>query len=133
MTAAQYIALKYEADYLSLCSQAVPADSGSLLLSQSLSPALQVSVGYYLRSKLRVTDASSDDPTRSYFPTESPMRRMDIRIASSFGKKERPGGGEIAVVLQNAFQDNYTGYGNVRQRTNLLFKRRAYFTATINF
>jgi hypothetical protein len=58
---------------------------------------------------------------------------MDIRIASTFGKKERPGGGEIAVVLQNAFQDNYTGYGNVQQRTNLLFKRRAYFTATIYF
>lgn len=136
MTAGQYLAQIYQTDYMSLCSQSVPADGGNLLLSQLLSPTVQVSVGYYLRSKVRVNDAGSDNPAatpKPYFPTESPMRRMDIRIASSFGKKERPGGGEIAVVLQNAFQDNYTGYGNVQQRTNLLFKRRAYFTATINF
>jgi len=39
----------------------------------------------------------------------------------------------MAVVLQNAFQDNYTGYGNIQQTVNLLFKRRAYFSATIYF
>lgn len=39
----------------------------------------------------------------------------------------------MAVVLQNAFQDNYTGYSNMQWTMNLLFKRRAYFTATIYF
>jgi len=58
---------------------------------------------------------------------------MDLRIAKKIGQQERPGGGEVALVLQNAFQDSYTGYGNVAQRANLLFKRRAYLTATINF
>jgi hypothetical protein len=61
------------------------------------------------------------------------MRRLDMRIAKSFGQKEKAGGGEMALVLQNVFQDNYTGYGNVPQRVNLLFKRRTYLTATIYF
>ena len=38
----------------------------------------------------------------------------------------------MAVVLQNTSRDRYTGYGNVPQRVNLLFKRRAYLTATFN-
>jgi hypothetical protein len=61
------------------------------------------------------------------------MSRVDLKIARTFGQKEKLGGGEIAVVLQNAFQDNYTGYGDVQQRINLLFKRRAYLTATFIF
>lgn len=126
-TFGQYLAQAYQTDYLNLCSQSVPLNSGSMLLSQQLSEVLQFSIGYYLRSQVRVTDVASG------YPPESQMRRVDMRIANSFGQKEKPGGGEIAVVLQNAFQDNYTGYGNVTQRVNLLFKRRAYFTATINF
>lgn len=39
----------------------------------------------------------------------------------------------MAVVLQNAFQDRYTGYGNMRLTVYLLFKRRTYFTATIYY
>ena len=117
----------YQTDYLNLCSQSVPADSGSLLFDQHLWTAYQFSLGYYARSKVRVTDVASG------FPPESPMRRVDMRIAKVFGQKEKAGGGEMAVVLQNAFQDNYTGYGNVSQRMNLLFNRRAYFTATNNF
>jgi hypothetical protein len=84
-------------------------------------------MGYYLRSRVRITDVSNG------YPPESQMRRVDMRIAKTFGQKEKTGGGEIALVLQNAFQDNYTGYGNVPQRANLLFKRRTYLTATIYF
>jgi iron complex outermembrane receptor protein len=127
MTAGQMLAEAYQTDWVNLCSQSVPEDSGSVLLSQQLSEKIQFSFGYYLRSKVRVTDVSSG------YPPESPMRRVDMRIASTFGPKEKPGGGEIAAVLQNAFQDNYTGYGNVPQRANLLFNRRAYLTATFNF
>jgi iron complex outermembrane receptor protein len=127
LTAGQYLAQAYQADYLDLCDESVPANSGSLLFSQQMFETYQFSLGYYLRSKVRVTDVSSG------FPPESRMRRVDLRIASRFGKKEKAGGGEMAVVIQNAFQDNYTGYGNVAQRSNLLYGRRAYFTATINF
>jgi iron complex outermembrane recepter protein len=121
------LAQAYQTDYLNLCSQSVPANSGSILLSQKLFETFQYSIGYYSRSQVRVTDVSSG------FPPESQMRRVDMRIAKTFGQKEKPGGGEMAAVLQNAFQDNYTGYGNVPQRINLLFNRRAYFTATFNF
>lgn len=48
-------------------------------------------------------------------------------------KNKKAGGGEMAMVLQNAFRDNNMGYGNVPERMNLLFERRAYFSATINF
>lgn len=117
----------YQTEYINICNQSVPAYSGSLLLDQKLSENIQFSVGYYLRSKVRVIDVGST------LPTESQMRRVDMRIASTFGKKEKAGGGEIAVVLQNAFQNNYTGYGNAQQRANLLFNRRAYLTATLYF
>lgn len=127
LTAGQYLAQAYQADYLNICGESVPLNSGSLLLSQMLTETFQFSAGYYLRSKVRVTDVSAS------YPAESQMRRIDLRLASTFGKREKAGGGEVAVVLQNAFQDNYTGYGNVPQRAGLLFKRRAYFTATINF
>lgn len=121
------LAQGYQMDYLNLCSESVPAHSGNLLLEQHLSESIQFSTGIYLRGKVRVTDVASG------LPPESPLRRVDMRVAKTFGQKERPGGGEIAVILQNAFQDNYTGYGNVKERANLLFKRRAYLTATINF
>jgi hypothetical protein len=121
------LAQTYQADYLNLCGESVPSSSGSMLLSQQLSETYQFSIGYYLRSKVRITDVSNG------YPPESQMRRLDMRIAKSLGQKEKAGGGEMALVLQNAFQDNYTGYGNVPQRVNLLFKRRTYLTATIYF
>jgi iron complex outermembrane receptor protein len=117
----------YQVDYLNLCSQSVPTHSGNLLLEQHLSESILFSTGIYLRGKVRVTDVASG------FPPESPLRRVDMRIAKSFGSKDEAGGGEVAVIVQNAFQDNYTGYANVLERMNLLFKRRAYLTATINF
>ena len=117
----------YQTEYLNICAESVPSNSGSLLLNQQLSESVQFSIGYYLRSKVRVSDVSPS------LPPESQMRRVDMRIASTFGPKEKSGGGEIAVVLQNAFQNNYTGYGNLQQTVNLLFKRRAYITATIYF
>jgi outer membrane receptor protein involved in Fe transport len=127
MTLGQYLAQAYQIDYLNICSQSVPTGSGNLLLNQQLSETVQYSIGAYLRGKVRVNDVSSN------YPPESPMRRVDMRIASAFGKKDKPGGGEISLVLQNAFQDNYTGYGNVAQRVGLIFNRRAYITTTYNF
>lgn len=126
-TLGQMLAHAYQTDYLDLCDESVPMNSASLLLGQQLFETLNISAGYYYRDSVRVTDVYSD------LPAESPMHRIDFRLAKVFGQKERPGGGEIAVILQNVFQDNYTGYGNVLQTANLLFKRRAYLTASIIF
>lgn len=126
-TLSQMLAQAYQSDYLGLCSASVPVNSASILLSQGFSETVDFSTGYYFRDAVRVTDVYSA------LPVESTMHRVDFRLAKTFGKVERPGGGEVAVILQNAFQDNYTGYGNVAQMANLLFKRRAYFTASIHF
>jgi len=123
----QTLAQAYQSDYLGLCSSSVPLDSASILLSQGLTEMVDFSTGYYFRDAVRVTDVYSA------LPAESTMHRVDFRLSKKFGKEERPGGGEVAVILQNAFQDNYTGYGNVAQMANLLFKRRAYLTASIYF
>lgn len=126
-TLAQMLEQAYQSDYLGLCSASVPLNSASILLSQGLTETVDFSTGYYFRDAVRVTDVYSA------LPAESTMHRVDFRLAKKFGKEERPGGGEVAVILQNAFQDNYTGYGNVAQMANLLFKRRAYLTASIYF
>jgi iron complex outermembrane receptor protein len=126
-TLSQMLGQAYQSDYLGLCSSSVPLDSASILLSQALSETVDFGTGYYFRDAVRVTDVYSA------LPAESAMHRVDFRLANKFGKEGRPGGGEVAVILQNAFQDNYTGYGNVAQMANLLFKRRTYLTASIHF
>lgn len=126
-TLGQKLAKAYQSDYLDMCSQSVPTNSASVLLDQRLSETIEMSAGFYYRDRVRVTDVSSN------LPAESIMRRVDFRLAKAFGQKARPGGGEVAVILQNAFQDNYTGYGNVAETANLLFKRRTYLTASVNF
>lgn len=117
----------YQKDFLNLCSETVPVNSVSLLVTQQLFEAVDFSTGYYFRDGVRVMDVASR------YPAESMMHRVDFRLAKKFGKEARPGGGEVAAILQNAFQDNYTGYGNVDEMANLLFKRRAYLTASIYF
>jgi len=126
-TVGQLLQYSYKVDYLNLCSESVPVNSANILLNQRLTESVEFSTGYYFRDSVRVNDVYSA------LPAESPMHRVDIRLAKQFGPKERPGGGEMAVALQNVFQDNYTAYGNVAEAANLLFKRRAYFTARVNF
>lgn len=36
-----------------------------------------------------------------------PKRIEQIKISKSFGNLEKSGGGEVAVVVQNVFQDGY--------------------------
>lgn len=93
-TLGQYIAQAYQTDYLNLCSQSVPTNSGSLLLDQQLSDSLRFSTGFYIRDSVRVTDVASG------FPPESPMRRVDMRIAKSFGPKEKAGRGDSCDIAK---------------------------------
>jgi len=110
--------------YIDQCPLSVPSDSGSVLLTGQLTPNLQFSAGYYHQGKVQVLDAQ--------WP-QALMRRLDMRAAYAFGRQSRPGGGEIALVVQNAFQDNYTEYSNVTQKAGFISNRRAYLTATLEF
>ncbi|MDP4029432.1 MAG: TonB-dependent receptor [Gallionella sp.] len=122
MTMAQFD--PYLADYIVQCPLNVPADSASILLARQLTPELQLGAGYYHQEKVQVTDAQWPQPL---------MRRLDLRMAYAFGRQGKPDSGEVALVVQNAFQDNYTEYSNVPQKAGFVFNRRAYLTATLKF
>jgi iron complex outermembrane receptor protein len=105
------------------CVSSVPWNSGSLLLAQQFAHDIMFSAGYYYQSELQFIDTLA----------QTRMRRLDLRVAQAFGAKEKSGGGEVSFVVQNVLQDNYTKYSAVHQTDNILFNRRAYLTATINF
>jgi iron complex outermembrane receptor protein len=110
--------------FVDQCPMLVPADSGSILLTERLAPGLQFSVGYYHQEKVQVLDAQ--------WP-QNLMRKVDMRMAYEFGRQGETGGGEVAFVVQNAFQDNYTEYSNVPQKAGFISNRRAYLTASLEF
>lgn len=104
------------------CSSMVPRNSGSILLARQMSNDVRFSAGYYHQSKLK------------FFDTTVPvsiMRRLDLRVAKAFGRQDE---GEVALVVQNVFKDNYTEYG-VTSATwgKLFYGRNAYLTAALNF
>lgn len=112
-------------NYVNVCIVSVPSDSGSILVTQQVMRDIQLSAGYYHQEKMQVIDALQLQPL---------MRRVDLRVAKSFGKSGEVRGGELELVLQNVFQDNYREYSPVPQANNaLLFNRRAYLAATFNF
>ena len=110
--------------YLTRCPNMTPFDSASILLKQQFGGDMSFSTGFYYQGEMRVLDAG---------PMQTPMRRVDIKITKTFGNLEKSGGGEVALVMQNVFQDKYSDYINVMQLTELLFDRRAYLTATLHF
>jgi iron complex outermembrane receptor protein len=116
----------YRTDLLGIFPQAIPKNSASLLLSQRLGDSWQLGAGYYWREAIRVGNVGAD------VTPETMMHRLDLRIAKSFkfGAKNTA---EVAAVVQNASQDGYTNYGTVNATANVLFARRGWLTATINF
>ncbi len=107
-----------------LCPKMVPMNSGSILMTQHFFGDWLMSAGYYYQDELQVLDA---------VVPQSATRRIDIKISKAYGNLEKSGGGEVALVVQNAFQDNYTEYTSSLEKRNLLFSRRAYITATYHF
>ncbi len=106
------------------CTLMVPWNSGSILLTQQLSPDVHFSAGYYHQGELTFLDAQAP---------LSIMRRLDMRIARTFGNPNDRGG-EVALVVQNALLDNYTDYGSTPQTAGQIrFGRRAYLSATLRF
>lgn len=106
------------------CPKMVPLDSGSIMLIEQLTQDTSFTIGYFNQGTLQLLDG---------WTSQTQMNRVDIRIAQSFGTTDKSGGGEVAVVIQNAFQDNYTEFTSVQQRRNLIFDRRTYLTATFHF
>lgn len=115
--------------WLETCPESVPRHSASVLISQQLGDQWQLSSALYLRSPMRITNSAAI----ADYPPESTMRRVDVRLAYRFGDTNPLGGGEIALVVQNATQDNYTKYALLPEERTLIFLRRAYLTVTTNF
>ena len=110
--------------YIDKYSKTVPLNSASLLLAHEIAYGMQLGVGYYYQDKVNVLDRVVGQPI---------MRRLDLKVAKRFGlshdKDGGTNGGEVALVIQNALDDNsYTEY-----KPAAMAKRRAYFTATLEF
>ncbi|MDD5385520.1 MAG: TonB-dependent receptor [Gallionella sp.] len=105
----------------------VPLNSASLLLSHDFSGGMQIGVGFYHQDKVQVLEETALQPLTRY---------LDLRVAQRFGgwrnKKEGSGGGEIALVVQNALNDHYTDF-STSAVPPIVGKRRAYLTATLGF
>lgn len=98
-------------------SASVPKDSASLLYSMRLHGSYSLSASYYFQGALQPADRSAID----YQPAQ---HRVDVRIARTFhgfGSVK----GEVAGVVQNLFQTDYTEY-----LATGLFNRRAFITLT---
>lgn len=109
--------------YIDECPLAVPYNSGSILLTQQLNQEIQISAAYYYQEKIKMIAATP----------QSEVNRVDLRLAKSFGRTGKMGSGEISLLIQNAFQDNYTKYSVVNETKNIYFGRRAFVGATLNF
>lgn len=111
--------------YADVYSSTVPLNSGSILLDQQMMHDLRFSAGYYYQEQVQVLDAQQTQPVQ---------RRLDLRIAKTFGQPGKNGGGGLALVLQNILQDDHTEYSAVPQTNSVvMFNKRAYITATFNF
>jgi iron complex outermembrane receptor protein len=112
-------------DIAASCSSMVPRNSGSILLTQQVADDFQFSAGYYHQGKLQ------------FLFTPAPltmMRRLDLRMAKTFGKPDERGGGEVALVVQNALRNDYTEYAAAPESSGkIIFNRRAFLTATFGF
>ena len=96
----------------------IPVNSGSLLYTGQMDDGISFSAGYYQQGSNMGLGAMDPQPLN---------RRVDMRVAKQFGSSGKIGGGEVALVVQNAFQNENIGYSGYS------FDRRAYLTATVNF
>jgi iron complex outermembrane receptor protein len=117
----------YLQGYMDECPLSVPDYSGSILLSQQLAQDIQFSAGYYHQGSVKMI-GPSDQP-----PPQSTMNRVDLRIALALGKHGQTGSGDVALVVQNAFQDDYTKYSVTQETKNMQYNRRAFVTASVYF
>jgi iron complex outermembrane recepter protein len=109
--------------YMDECPLSVPDYSGSILLTRKIAPDIEISAGYYHSGSLKMIATVP----------QAVMNRIDLRVAQTIGKTGKPGSGEMALILQNAFQDDYTTYSTTQETNNIHFQRRAFVSAFYYF
>lgn len=114
----------YLQSWVDQCPLTVPLNSGSALLSQDVGQGLRLSAAYYFQGAMQVLDA---------LEPQSVMRRVDLKVAQSFGKPGKLGSGNVSLVVQNALQNRYADYTNSSAKVGLLyFDRLAYITLSLD-
>jgi iron complex outermembrane receptor protein len=103
-----------------ILSASTPRNSASLLYSQRMANELSFSAAYYHQDAMQPFDRGLID----YQPIQ---RRMDVRVAKAFHQGVGVTG-EVAVVVQNLFGQDYTEY-----IASNVFNRRGYVTLTLNW
>jgi len=98
----------------------IPRNSISMLYSQKLAHDFSFSVAYYRQDPMQPFDRGPVD-------YQSIQRRTDLRVAKGFRQGDWLKG-ELALVLQNAFDRGYTEY-----IASNVFNRRGYATLTLNW
>lgn len=101
-------------------SGSIPRNSASALYARHTGDGFSYSVSYYFQDALQPFDRGSVD----YQPVQ---RRMDVRIAQTF-REFGGSNGEVAVVIQNLFDQGYTEYV-----ANNVFDRRGYLTLRLDW
>ncbi len=97
-----------------------PTNSASLLYSQRFLKDWAFSASYYYQDALQPFDRGPTD----FQPSQ---HRADIRLARKFSLAP-DAKGEVAVVVQNLFNDRYTEYV-----ANNVFNRRSYLTMALDW
>lgn len=101
-------------------SGSIPRNSASALYARHTGDGFSYSASYYFQDALQPFDRGSVD----YQPVQ---RRMDVRIAQTF-REFGGSNGEVAVVIQNLFDQGYTEYV-----ANNVFDRRGYLTLRLDW
>jgi iron complex outermembrane receptor protein len=115
----QRFALNVVQQAVQLFGTSVPFSSVSVLFARQMDYGMSFSAGYYQQGMVNTLGGQK----------QSLNRRTDLRLAKQFGTGDnnKTSAGEVALVLQNAFNDNNVGYsGNVYHRTG-------YIAATYHF
>jgi iron complex outermembrane receptor protein len=97
-----------------------PGNSASLLYSQRFAENWAFSASYFYQDALQPFDRGPID-------FQPPQHRADIRLARKFDMTP-DAQGELALVVQNIFNDRYTEYV-----ANNVFNRRSYLTLALDW
>ncbi len=103
-----------------LLAASTPMNTVSAMFAHNLDNGISYSISYYQQGQLQAFDRGTTD-------MQGMHKRTDVRLAQAF--KNLAGlKGDIALVVQNLFQDNYTEYV-----ATSVFDRRAYVTLSLHW
>jgi iron complex outermembrane receptor protein len=103
-----------------LLAGGTPLNTISMLYMQSFDDGYSLSTGYYQQGALQSFDRGPADYQNMY-------KRVDVRVAKAF-RNFAGLSGDVAWVVQNLFNDNYSGYVG----TNV-FNQRTYVKLTLGW